>query len=275
MSADNLLRLREWLTGVASATALSNGRRSWVVSPEDAIAEVERLRAEPEPADAEAPKGHLWLVQLASDTDEACAWERALDNLILKMSRQGRLVGDEPERLGFLVCRGVQLMRQDHNEKIDAQRDKSGACGSAGQSDHGVLRLPSPAGAPASGVEGDRRDGGDHGCEAPEQRGEVRGSSEAAGGEGLLRAGGDTGEVDPPSEPEPAPTDPERAVIGWVSDNCGLTVAQEAELARRLESLRQPAHAMELECEATVTHRRGCTCDRFENPCPICGRTTP
>ncbi len=33
--------------------------------------------------------------------------------------------------------------------------------------------------------------------------------------------------------------------------------------------------SMELECEATVTHRRGCTCDRFENPCPICGRTTP
>lgn len=31
----------------------------------------------------------------------------------------------------------------------------------------------------------------------------------------------------------------------------------------------------ERECEATVTHRRGCTCDRFESPCPICGRTTP
>lgn len=98
----------------------------------------------------------LWLVQLARDTDEACAWERAFDHLILKMSRQGRLVGDEPERLGFLVRRGVQLMRQDRNEKIDdAQRDDSGASGSAGQSDHGVLRLPPSPGAPASGVDDD------------------------------------------------------------------------------------------------------------------------
>lgn len=51
---------------------------------------------------------------------------------------------------------------------------------------------------------------------------------------------------------QPAPTDSERAIIGWVSDNCGMTVAQEAELARRLESLRQPAPATDAEVEAAI-----------------------
>ncbi len=41
-----------------------------------------------------------------------------------------------------------------------------------------------------------------------------------------------------------------------MSDNCGLTVAQEAELARRLESLRQPAHATDAEIEAAMWRYR-------------------
>lgn len=124
--------LREWCLQhgrslcptAGSADTFGDGMRE---AKRQVSAILDRCAADPapEPADAEAPKGHLWLVQLASDTDEACAWERAFDNLILKMSRQGRLVGDEPERLGFLVRRGVQLMRQDHNEKNDAEADRS------------------------------------------------------------------------------------------------------------------------------------------------------
>jgi hypothetical protein len=77
-----------------------------------------RQRGPVEPAGAVEP-AHVWMPKLA--TGDAGEWEQHFDQLILQMSRSGRLVGDEPERLGFLVRRGVQLMRRTDTEKNDAQ----------------------------------------------------------------------------------------------------------------------------------------------------------
>ena len=77
-------------------------------------------------ADRTDDKSALWIVRLASDSSEADGWERAMDSIILRMSRRGSLVGDEPERLGFLVRRGVHLMRSG-NESDNGKADRAGA----------------------------------------------------------------------------------------------------------------------------------------------------
>lgn len=57
------------------------------------------------------PGQSLFIAQLADGGDPA-AWEQHFDALVLRLTARGALIGDEPERFGFLVRRGVQLMQR-------------------------------------------------------------------------------------------------------------------------------------------------------------------